>query len=173
MMPATSTPATAAPAVPALPPVAPAPIEAAKRAAEEAIGEEKARAEAVAKDAATKSEEETRRNAERVESELRLSYRDRQKLQVALTSQGFDVGAIDGSLGPRSRQMISAWQTKKGDAPTGFVTAAQNAALLGEGATAIARWEAAQRRAHAEEQQRRQQQQPPPRQRSGWRWPWE
>jgi len=138
-----------------------------EQAAAKAAEEEKARAEA-----ATKPDEETRRNAERGETELRLSGRDRQKLQVALTSLGFDVGGIDGSFGPRSRQMIANWQTKKGELATGYMTATQNAALLAEGAPAIARWEEAQRRAYAEEQ-RRQPQAPQPQRRSGWRWPWE
>ncbi len=99
-----------------------------------------------------------------------MTYRDRQKLQVALTSLGFDVGRIDGTFGLRSRQMIAAWQTKNGDISTGFFTAAQKKALLSEGAPAVAKWEDEQRRAYAEEQRRLQQQQsPPPQRRSGWK----
>ena len=35
---------------------------------------------------------------------------DRQRLQVALTSLGFDTRGNDGVFGPRSREMIAAWQ---------------------------------------------------------------
>lgn len=107
-----------------------------------------------------------------------MTNRDRQKLQVALLSLGFDVGGIDGTFGPRSRQTIAAWQSKNGDVSTGFFTAAQKASLLTEGAPAIAKWEDAQRRAYAEEQRRQQQQQqapppPPPPAKRGFKWPWE
>ncbi|MFI5029379.1 MAG: peptidoglycan-binding protein [Reyranellales bacterium] len=68
-----------------------------------------------------------------------MTYRDRQKLQVALSSLGFDVGAIDGAFGPRTRQMIRAWQIKSGNISTGFFTAAQKNALLSESAPAIAK----------------------------------
>jgi peptidoglycan hydrolase-like protein with peptidoglycan-binding domain len=125
-----------------------------------------------------------------------MTYRDRQKLQVALSSLGFDVEAVDGTFGPRTRQMIGAWQIKSGNISTGFFTAAQKNALLNEAAPAIAKWEDEQRRASAEKQkhaaaekQRRAsadeekrtsaeeqqwlQQQPASSQRqSGWKWPW-
>ena len=35
---------------------------------------------------------------------------DRQRLQLALTSLGFDTRGTDGFFGPRSREMIAAWQ---------------------------------------------------------------
>lgn len=155
-----------------------------EQAVAKVAAEEQARQQAL-KDAAREAEEQQARaqaerdakaNAEPGEAELRLTPRERQKLQVALTSLGFDVGGIDGTFGRRSREMIAGWQTKRGDTATGFVTAAQKTALLSDGATAIARWEEGQRRAY-EEQRRAQQQQPAqqpvPQRRSGWRWPWE
>src|SRR5689334_7626682 len=44
------------------------------------------------------------------ESALKLSLTDRQRLQVALTSLGFDTQGADGTFGPRSREMILGWQ---------------------------------------------------------------
>ena len=76
-----------------------------------------------------------------------MTNTDRQKLQVALSSLGFDIRGIDGTFGPRTRQIIGAWQIKSGDISTGFLTAAQKKALLSEGASAIAKWEDEQRRA--------------------------
>jgi hypothetical protein len=145
-----------------------------QRLADEAAAAQRAQlATAMAKAA----EEEAKVSAEPGEAELKLSNRDRQKLQVALNSLGFDVGGIDGTFGPRSRQTIAAWQTKNGDVSTGFFTALQKAALLSEAGTAVARWEDAQRRAYAEEQRRlRELQQappPPPPPRRTWKWPWE
>lgn len=147
-----------------------------QRLADEAAARERERLQAE-QAAAKAAEEEARANAEPGEVALKMTSRDRQKLQVALLSLGFDVGGIDGTFGPRSRQTIAAWQTKNGDVPTGFFTAAQKASLLAEGAPAIAKWEDAQRRAYAEEQRRQQQQQapppPPPPARRGFKWPWE
>lgn len=147
-----------------------------QRLAEEAAARERERLQAE-QAAAKAAEEEARARAEPGEAELKLTNRDRQKLQVALLSLGFDVGGIDGTFGPRSRQTIAAWQSKNGDVSTGFFTAAQKASLLAEGAPAIAKWEDAQRRAYAEEQRRQQQQQapppPPPPARRGFKWPWE
>jgi len=124
------------------------------------------------------SEAQALANAEPDESRLRLTSRDRQRLQVALSSLGFEAGGIDGVFGPRSRQMIAAWQAKLGEPATGYLTAKQRQMLEGEGSVAIAKWEEAQKRSVAEEQRRQQQQHqqpvsPPPQRRSGWRWPWE
>jgi len=156
-----------------------------EQAVAKAAAEEEARQQAL-KDAAKEIEEQQARaraesdakaNAEPGEAELRLTPRERQRLQVALTSLGFDVGGIDGTFGRRSREMIAGWQGKRGDYATGFITATQKTALLSEGATAIVRWEEGQQRARIEEQRRAQQpspqQQPPAQRRSGWRWPWE
>jgi len=112
--------------------------EAARKAAEE----EKTKAEAAAKPA-----EDAKRAAERDEAALRLGNKDRQKIQVALTALGFDTGGSDGALGPRSRQMIAAWQQRSGAPATGFISAAQRNELLRSAAAAIARWEEEQKKA--------------------------
>jgi hypothetical protein len=133
---------TAAAIAPAVLSSAPIAAEVSARAAEEA-----SRREAAAQRQAEEqrladmkaAEEEARRSAEPGEADLRMTYRDRQKLQVALSSLGFDVGAIDGTFGPRTRQMIGAWQIKSGNISTGFFTAAQKNALLSESAPAIAK----------------------------------
>ena len=150
-----------------------------RQAEEQRLAEEAAAAQRLqlAQAMAKAAEEEARASAEPGEAELKLTNRDRQKLQVALNSLGFDVGGIDGTFGPRSRQTIAAWQTKNGDVATGFFTALQKASLLSEAGTAVARWEDAQRRAYAEEQRRlREAQQappPPPPPKRTWKWPWE
>jgi peptidoglycan hydrolase-like protein with peptidoglycan-binding domain len=70
--------------------------------------------------------------AERNETALGLSPLDRQHVQVALAALGFDAGAADSLFGIRSRQMIAAWQTVHGEAPTGFLTGDQARRLLGD-----------------------------------------
>ena len=142
----------------------------AQRLADEAAASERAQAAVVA---ATAAEDEARANVEPNETALKMTNHDRQKLQVALQSLGFDVGGIDGDFGPRSRQNIAAWQTKNGHVATGFVTAAQRATLLADGAAAIARWEDQQRRAWADEQRRLQLQQQTAPAKRGFRWPWQ
>jgi peptidoglycan hydrolase-like protein with peptidoglycan-binding domain len=142
----------------------------AQRLADEATARERGQAAAVA---GTAAEDEARANAEPNETTLKMTNHDRQKLQVALQSLGFDVGGIDGDFGPRSRQNIAAWQTKNGHVATGFVTAAQRATLLADGAAAIVRWEDQQRRASADEQRRPQLQQQTAPAKRGFRWPWQ
>ena len=141
--------------------------EARQRAAAEA--REKADAEARLKadaDAKLRAETEARQKAEaearaRAESEaaalksaaeaaevaLRLSPVDRQRIQVALTSLGFDTRGIDGAIGPRTREMIQAWQKARSQPVTGFLTAAQQQSLLSEAAAGLAK--------HDEEEKRR------------------
>jgi peptidoglycan hydrolase-like protein with peptidoglycan-binding domain len=86
--------------------------------------------------------------AERREAALGLSPLDRRHVQVALGVLGFDPGEADGLFGQRSRQMIAAWQTAHGDAPTGFLTADQARALVGDpgAAVAIATFDTARRK---------------------------
>ena len=90
--------------------------------------------------------------AETAEKALRLEPADRQRLQVALTSLGFDTRGSDGIFGPRSREMTMGWQQKVGAPTTGYVTAAQREQLLRSAAPAIARWEEEQKK--AEEQKK-------------------
>jgi peptidoglycan hydrolase-like protein with peptidoglycan-binding domain len=75
--------------------------------------------------------------AETAEKGLSLEPADRQRLQVALTSLGFDTRGDDGVFGPRSREMIAHWQKARNQAATGFVTRAQQQALLKEAAAAL------------------------------------
>ena len=84
--------------------------------------------------------------AEAAEKALRLEQPDRQRLQVALTSLGFDTRGNDGVFGPRSREMIAAWQKKAGAPATGFLTAAQRDQLLRSAAPAVARWDEEQKK---------------------------
>jgi class 3 adenylate cyclase/peptidoglycan hydrolase-like protein with peptidoglycan-binding domain len=80
------------------------------------------------------------------EEALRLEPADRQRLQVALTSLGFDTRGDDGVFGPRSREMIARWQKAHNQPATGFVTRAQQQALLQEAAAALSTYDE-QRRA--------------------------
>ncbi len=64
------------------------------------------------------------------EAALRLGVENRRLVQRALTVQGFDTNGSDGALGPRSREMIAAWQRRHGHAPTGYLTAGQHEDLL-------------------------------------------
>ena len=72
--------------------------------------------------------------AEATERQLRLEPADRQRLQVALTSLGFDTRGDDGLFGQRTREMIASWQRARNLPATGFVTRAQQRALLKEAA---------------------------------------
>jgi serine/threonine protein kinase len=71
--------------------------------------------------------------AETAEAVLKLTMADRQRIQVKLTSLGFDTRGSDGTFGPRSREMIAAWQRARKHPATGYLTAAENQALLREG----------------------------------------
>ena len=82
-----------------------------------------------------------KRRAETAETALKLSQLDRQRLQVALTSLGFDTQGFDGVFGPRSRDMILGWQKARNQPATGFLTAAQQQALLSEAAPALAKYD--------------------------------
>jgi serine/threonine protein kinase len=79
------------------------------------------------------------KSAEAAETALRLTPTDRQRLQVALTALGFDTHGTDGVFGPRSREMILGWQRARKLPATGFLTAAQQEALLREASNATAR----------------------------------
>jgi hypothetical protein len=79
--------------------------------------------------------------AETVERRLRLEPADRQRLQVALTSLGFDTRGDDGVFGPRSREMIAHWQKARNQPANGFVNGAQQQALLKEAAAALSKYD--------------------------------
>jgi peptidoglycan hydrolase-like protein with peptidoglycan-binding domain len=68
-------------------------------------------------------------SAEAAEAALSLSTEDRRRIQLALTAQGFDTRGTDGAFGPRSREMITAWQQAQKHPATGYLTAAESQAL--------------------------------------------
>ena len=69
--------------------------------------EAKQKADAEAKQKA-EAEAAAQKAAEAAETALKLVQLDRQRIQVALTSLGFDTQGVDGVFGPRSREMITA-----------------------------------------------------------------
>jgi serine/threonine protein kinase len=77
----------------------------------------------------TTSADATPPSPEATETALNLSATDRRRIQVALTAQGFDTRGTDGAFGPRSREMITAWQQAHKHPATGYLTAAQSQAL--------------------------------------------
>ncbi|MGZ5904865.1 MAG: peptidoglycan-binding domain-containing protein [Reyranella sp.] len=80
-------------------------------------------------------------SGEAEEAALHLATTDRQRLQVALSALGFDTRGSDGVLGPRSREMIAAWQKAHNHPETGYLTAAQSQALLREAQPALQRFD--------------------------------
>ena len=104
----------------------------------------KAAAEAETRQAAAAAEKKA---AEAAEAALRLTPSERQKIQVALTSLGFNTGGTDGAFGPRSREMIAGWQKSINEPATAFLTATQQQALLRQAAPAVARFEEEQKKA--------------------------
>lgn len=67
--------------------------------------------------------------AQIAERNIGLSAADRLNVQAALRAEGFYQGAIDGAIGPQSRRAIRNWQTARGDAATGYLTASQFGSL--------------------------------------------
>jgi peptidoglycan hydrolase-like protein with peptidoglycan-binding domain len=122
----------------------------AEAASKQQADEAKAQAQAERENAA--AEAKAKADAETAERALRLEGADRERLQVALTSLGFDTRGSDGHFGPRSREMIAGWQKKAGAPATGYLTAALRDHLLRSAAPAIARWEEEQKK--AEEQKK-------------------
>lgn len=117
----------------------------AKRLADEALASAQAERQKAEADARQKADAEAaaasdRKTAEAGEAALRHTPSDRQRIQVALTSLGFDTRGNDGALGPRSREMIANWQKAHDQPATGFLTGSQHLALLREAAPAIARY---------------------------------
>jgi uncharacterized caspase-like protein/peptidoglycan hydrolase-like protein with peptidoglycan-binding domain len=120
--------------------------KAADEAQQKADAAAKLKAEAEARQKADAEAAAQKRAAEIAESALRLGPNDRQHIQVALTSLGFDTQGIDGVFGPRSRAMIQAWQQARNNPETGFLTAPQQQALLGQATSALARFDEDQRK---------------------------
>jgi len=95
--------------------------------------------------------------AEEVERSIGLTRQARSRVQLALTLLGYKTGGTDGSLGPKSRAAISAWQVDQHETATGYLTAKQHAALLDVAAPKLAAWDAEQKRKAAEAQAKQQQ----------------
>ncbi|HSI01672.1 MAG TPA: protein kinase [Reyranella sp.] len=105
------------------------------------------KAEAAAASAKEKGDLEAQKKvAEAAETALRLEPRDRQRMQVALTSLGFDTRGSDGIVGPRSREMLAAWQKARNQPATGFLNGAQHQALLKEAAPAVGKYDEEERK---------------------------
>jgi serine/threonine protein kinase len=129
----------------------------------QADGELRLMAEAAATTAKEKGDaEKQKKAAEAAETALRLEPRDRQRLQVALTSLGFDTRGSDGALGPRSREMIAAWQKARKLPETAFLSGAQQQALLKEAAPAVGKFDDEERMKLEEEVRRVAAARPPP-----------
>ena len=74
-----------------------------------------------------------------VESALGLTRAQRVQVQRGLTALGFDVGAADGVLGPRSRAAIAEWQSSRDEAATGYLDADTADILVSAGEAASPR----------------------------------
>ncbi len=116
-------------------------IAAAKQAALEQAREDSRRKAEAEAEAQRRAEAADPKRAHAAETALGLSHLDRMHVQVALAALGFDPKGADGVLGPRSRKAIAAWQHSRNDPPTGFLTAAQQQALMTDGAAAIAKFD--------------------------------
>ena len=68
-----------------------------------------------------------------VEAGLGLTYAQRLLVQQGLASLGFEVGALDGVFGSRTRSAITDYQRQKGLAETGYLTAELRDALVAMG----------------------------------------
>ena len=124
--------------------------KAAAEAREKAEATAKQIAEAEAKAKAEAEADAARKAAEAAEAGLRLAAPDRQRVQVALSSLGFDTRGTDGALGPRSREMIAAWQKARNQPATGFLDGSQHQALLREAAPALQRYDDEQKKKEEE-----------------------
>ena len=131
-------------------------VEAQQKAAAEAAAQKAAEAKAAAEaqqKAAAEAQQKAaadaaaQKAAEATETALHLSVVDRQRIQVALTSLGFDTHGADGVFGPRSREMITDWQRARNQPTTGFLIAAQQQALLSEAAPALSKYDDDQKKA--------------------------
>jgi hypothetical protein len=67
---------------------------------------------------------------EAIEQALGLSRDQRRDIQLALNELRHDVGAVDGSFGPRTRGAIKSWQRELGALATGYLTGEQVAQLV-------------------------------------------
>ncbi len=70
--------------------------------------------------------------AVQAEARLGITYTQRVAVQRRLTRLGYNTYGADGAWGRNTRNAIATWQRDKGDRVTGYVTAAQLRALLGD-----------------------------------------
>lgn len=61
-----------------------------------------------------------------------LTFEDKKNLQAALNRLGYDVGGIDGRVGPNTRRAIRAWQRDQGLPADGYVEQRLLARLLAQ-----------------------------------------
>ena len=113
------------------------------------LEDERKNADAEARQKA-EAEAAEKKAAELAEAGLRLAMVDRQRIQVALTSQGFDTRGSDGAFGPRSREMIAGWQKARNQPATGFLNVSQQQALLKEAAPALQKYDDDQKKVEEE-----------------------
>ena len=90
--------------------------------------------------------------AEAAETGLGLKREERALIQRGLATLGFNVGAPDGILGPKTRRAIRGWQVSKGFAETEYLSAEQAKALIALGLEAEFATAAAERKRKAEEE---------------------
>ena len=103
--------------------------EAAKRQAAEDIRLKEEEPPRKAAEGKPRSDAEVRERAERAEADLNLSEQDRKIVQVSLRALGHEIPTATDHFGPRTREMIKAWQTKQGLPATGFLDKPQFVAL--------------------------------------------
>lgn len=127
------------------------------RKARDDIAKAQAEAERAARAAETAKATEAAKSAEATEAALHLGSTERQRLQLALTAQGFDTRGSDGVLGPRSREMIAAWQGARGLPATGYLDGGQQQRLLRESAAALQKYDDERKKAAEDEARRREQ----------------
>ena len=87
---------------------------------------------------ATQAQLPTPASPEAQEAALNLDRSARRELQRRLRLAGFDPGAADGILGPRSRAALSAWQEERDYEPSGYLDGKQWAELQEETKVAYA-----------------------------------
>ncbi|MGR3660569.1 MAG: trypsin-like peptidase domain-containing protein [Paracoccaceae bacterium] len=73
--------------------------------------------------------DETRAEARRAEAQL--SREERMLLQTALKWEGFYTAAIDGAIGPGTRNSMADWQSRENYETTGVLTTRQRRELVG------------------------------------------
>jgi len=110
----------------------------------------KADADAKAKADAEIAAVAEKKAAEGAEAALHLALPDRQRVQVALASLGFDTRGTDGAFGPRTREMIAAWQKARSRPATGFLDATQHQTLLREARAALQKYDDEQKKKEEE-----------------------